>query len=162
MLFGLPVIYWQPFYGQESKLNDLKMEVGRMYLAADASVVKIENKAIGFFDFPFKGSNGHYYSEKGICSNPYVNKNLMVMEHEPIVRPAEKKNDPVNHPKHYTSHPSGVECIDITRHMSFNLGNAVKYLWRNGLKDGAPSIQDLEKAVWYINDEINKLKGTKK
>jgi len=68
-------------------------------------------------------------------------------------------HDLVNHPKHYTSHPSGVECIEITRHMSFNLGNAVKYLWRNGLKDGASSIQDLEKAVWYINDEINKLKG---
>lgn len=63
-------------------------------------------------------------------------------------------HDPVNHPKHYTSHPSGVECIDITRHMSFNLGNAVKYLWRADEK-GAP-IQDLEKAVWYINDEIKR------
>lgn len=69
-----------------------------------------------------------------------------------------KMNDPVNHPKHYTSHPSGVECIAITRHMGFNLGNAMKYLWRNGLKDGAPSIQDLEKAIWYINDEIKTIK----
>lgn len=68
------------------------------------------------------------------------------------------KHDAVNHPKHYTSHPSGVECITITRHMTFNCGNAVKYLWRNGLKDGAPSIQDLEKAIWYINDEIKTLK----
>lgn len=46
-----------------------------------------------------------------------------------------KKNDPVNNPKHYTSHKSGIECIEITRHMTFNIGNAIKYLWRNGQKD---------------------------
>lgn len=67
------------------------------------------------------------------------------------------KNDPVNHPSHYTSHPSGVECIQITRHMSFNLGNAIKYIWRADLKNNA--IEDLEKAQFYINDEINKRKG---
>ncbi len=63
-----------------------------------------------------------------------------------------KHNDPVNHPKHYTSHPSGIECIQITEHMSFNVGNAIKYLWRADEK-GAP-IQDLEKAKWYIEREI--------
>lgn len=63
-------------------------------------------------------------------------------------------SDPVNHPKHYTSHPSGVECIDITRHMGFNLGNVVKYIWRAGIKDVNVEIQDLEKAAWYLNDEI--------
>ena len=68
-------------------------------------------------------------------------------------------HDPVNHPRHYTAHPSGVECIDITRHMNFNLGNAIKYLWRSGLKDDAPTVQDLEKAVWYIQDEIKRLEG---
>lgn len=66
-------------------------------------------------------------------------------------------HDPVYHQKHYTSHPSGIEAIEITRHMSFNFGNAVKYLWRNGLKDGQPATQDLEKAVWYIQDEIKRL-----
>lgn len=65
-------------------------------------------------------------------------------------------HDPVNHPKHYTAHPSGVECIQITRHMGFNLGNAMKYIWRADLKDNA--IEDLEKAVWYIRDEIEKRK----
>ncbi len=61
----------------------------------------------------------------------------------------------VHHPRHYTSHPSGVECIQITRHMGFNLGNAVKYIWRADLKhDGAKAIEDLEKAVWYLRDEI--------
>lgn len=68
------------------------------------------------------------------------------------------EHDPVNHPKHYTQHPSGVECIEVTRHMNFNLGNAVKYVWRAGLKDEAPSIQDLEKAAWYLNDEIERRK----
>lgn len=65
-------------------------------------------------------------------------------------------HDPVNHPKHYTNHPSGIECIEITRHMGFNLGNAMKYIWRADLKNNA--IEDLEKAVWYINDEIHKRK----
>lgn len=68
------------------------------------------------------------------------------------------KNDPVNHPAHYTSDPSGVECITITRHRNFNIGNAIKYLWRAGLKDNAPVTQDLRKAIWYIEDEINRLK----
>jgi hypothetical protein len=60
----------------------------------------------------------------------------------------------VNHPPHYTSHPSGIECIEVTRHMGFNLGNAVKYIWRADLKND--SIEDLKKAVWYINDEIER------
>jgi len=61
-------------------------------------------------------------------------------------------NDPVNHPKHYTSHPSGVECIEITRHMGYNLGNAMKYIWRCDLKRDA--IEDLRKAIWYLQDEL--------
>lgn len=77
------------------------------------------------------------------------------------------KNDAVNHPKHYTSHPSGIECIEITKHYIFQIGNAMKYLWRQGLKDD-PSldpvekqIQDCEKAIWYINSFIDDLKGKK-
>lgn len=67
------------------------------------------------------------------------------------------EHDPVEHPRHYTSHPSGIECIEITRHMGFNLGNAVKYIWRADLKDNA--IEDLRKARWYIDDEIAKREG---
>ena len=63
-------------------------------------------------------------------------------------------HDPVNHPKHYTAHPSGVECIQITEHMGFNLGNAMKYVWRADLKHDA--IEDLRKAIWYIQREIEK------
>ncbi|MCA0424956.1 MAG: DUF3310 domain-containing protein [Proteobacteria bacterium] len=64
------------------------------------------------------------------------------------------KHDPVNHPAHYTGHPSGVECITIARHMGFNLGNAVKYIWRADLKGNA--IEDLRKAAFYIEDEIKR------
>ena len=64
-------------------------------------------------------------------------------------------NDPVNHPAHYTSHPSGIEAIQVTRHMNFNIGNAMKYLWRAGLKDDR--IQDLQKARFYISDELERL-----
>ena len=66
-------------------------------------------------------------------------------------------SDPVNHPDHYTQHPSGVECIDITEHLNFCLGNAVKYIWRAGLKDAAvegATLQDLKKAEFYLKREI--------
>ena len=64
-------------------------------------------------------------------------------------------NDPVNHPKHYTEHPSGIECIEITEHMNFCVGNAIKYLWRAGLK--GEQIEDLRKARWYIDREIARI-----
>lgn len=67
---------------------------------------------------------------------------------------AKPVHDAVNHPKHYTSHASGVECITITEHFGFNLGNVIKYLWRAEEK-GAP-IEDLKKAAWYLNREIQK------
>lgn len=67
--------------------------------------------------------------------------------------------DLVNHPPHYTSHPSGIEAIQVTRWMNFNLGNAVKYIWRAGLKNDA--IEDLRKAAFYINDEIERLQNLK-
>jgi len=64
--------------------------------------------------------------------------------------------DLINHPPHYTAHPSGVECIQITEHMNFNIGNAVKYLWRFGLKS-SDSLEDLKKARWYVDREIARL-----
>lgn len=65
------------------------------------------------------------------------------------------KNDQVNHPSHYTKHPSGVECIQITEHMNFCRGNAIKYIWRAGEKGN--EIEDLKKAAWYIQREIKRL-----
>ena len=61
--------------------------------------------------------------------------------------------DLVNNPPHYTSHQSGIECIEITRHLGFNRGNALKYLWRCGKKDDDE--QELKKAIWYLKDELS-------
>jgi len=63
----------------------------------------------------------------------------------------------VNHPKHYNNHPSGIECIDVIEHLSFNVGSAVKYFWRAGLKPGESTLEDLKKGLWYINREIQKV-----
>ena len=68
-----------------------------------------------------------------------------------------KQSDNVDHPTHYLGHPSGVECIAVTEHMNFCLGNAIKYIWRAGLKGEA--LEDLEKAAWYVNREIARLKS---
>ena len=64
--------------------------------------------------------------------------------------------DPIN-PAHYRRHPSGIECIEVTRHMNFNVGNAIKYLWR--YMDKGDPIENLKKAQWYIADEIVRLGG---
>lgn len=61
--------------------------------------------------------------------------------------------DSVNHPPHYRG-PQGLECIDVVEHMHFNLGNAVKYIWRVAFGGKGNDIEDLRKAVWYINREI--------
>lgn len=72
-------------------------------------------------------------------------------------------SDVVEHPTHYTSHPSGIECIEITRHHNFPVGNAIKYLWRAGLKQEEgrdqvdKQIEDLRKAKQYIDFEIETL-----
>ncbi len=60
----------------------------------------------------------------------------------------------VNHPQHYNAHPAGVECIDIVEHMSFNVGNVIKYCWRAGQKPGTSTLEDLRKARWYLDREI--------
>lgn len=88
------------------------------------------------------------------------------VDHAPALAPTEHPSrsraasslraaDPVDHPAHYTDHPSGVECITVTEHMNFNVGNAVKYLWRAGRKGDA--LTDLRKAAWYVNREIERL-----
>ena len=64
--------------------------------------------------------------------------------------------DMVNHPPHYTAHPSGIECIQITEHMDFLTGNTFKYLWRAGYKAGNSKLEDLEKAKWYLERAIAK------
>ena len=116
----------------------------------------VDNNTAPFqpFDFAGEGKLVPKYTPKydtyttdrtNLFPNPSPNPLLGV-----VAPPTEE--DPVNHPSHYTSHPSGIECIEITWHMGFNLGNVFKYVWRCDLKRDA--IEDLEKAAFYLADEI--------
>jgi hypothetical protein len=95
---------------------------------------------------------------KSVISNPELVKDKRYFSKVP-------KSDRVNHPSHYTwlKEKCGIEVIDITRHLDFDKGNAVKYLLRSGYKieEGLSmvnkEIEDLRKAIWYIQDKINEL-----
>jgi hypothetical protein len=80
------------------------------------------------------------------------NKEITIFNEDEKSNP--DKEDKVNHPRHYKSHPSGVECIQVTEHLNFCLGNAIKYIWRADDKEN--DIEDLRKAVWYVNREIER------
>lgn len=89
-----------------------------------------------------------------------VSRSSMYLDHFELIPASEDVPDPVpdqvSHPAHYTSYP--VEVIQLTEHMNFCRGNAVKYVARAGLKDKSKEVEDLEKAVWYLNREIQRLK----
>lgn len=70
------------------------------------------------------------------------------------------KEDMVNNPRHYKI--GNLECIDVTQHFNFNRGNAIKYIWRAGKKDSSKTIEDLRKAAWYINKEIERIEAEQK
>lgn len=70
---------------------------------------------------------------------------------------SKKEFDIVDKAKHYNIHPSGIECINIIELLNFNIGNAIKYIWRSGLKDKTKLVEDLKKAVWYLNREKEKI-----
>lgn len=99
---------------------------------------------------------GYLCAYEGCPANRTVGSPYCVF-HKDALTPTPAADDCVNHPQHYTSHPSGVECIQVTEHFNFNIGNAVKYLWRAGLK-GKP-LEDLQKARWYVDREIKRLGG---
>ena len=65
----------------------------------------------------------------------------------------------VDHPDHYNQ--LGIECIDVVENFNFNVGNAIKYLWRAGLKDDTKTVEDYEKALWYIRRELERLGKSK-
>ena len=93
------------------------------------------------------------------CSFVCVNKNVEAKRQLRQFLDQQKKEKPdvffhpVNKPRHYVSHKSGVECIKVTEHMNFCLGNAMKYIWRADLKGGS---EDLKKAIWYLGREIDR------
>lgn len=114
---------------------------------------------IGYYRLPDISEVAQFKKDNPVLFVEYV------MPEEPVADAISPEEDAVNHPSHYTSDPSGVECIQITRHRNFNIGNAIKYLWRAGLKQSADKsaqekqIEDLKKAVFYIQDEIKRLES---
>lgn len=66
-----------------------------------------------------------------------------------------KTTDNVNHPKLYNT-IDGIECLDVAETFNFNLGNAIKYIWRSSFK--GKQLEDLKKAAFYVNREIERLK----
>lgn len=90
----------------------------------------------------------------GLPEHSAAHTDHYAFDYHEFVDPRTPSLDLVNHPPHYTQHPSGVECIQITEHMNFCLGNAVKYIWRAASKNG---IEDLEKAKWYLEREIARI-----
>lgn len=103
--------------------------------------------------------HGHGYT-KGAPGAPWEKVDCPTCAKVTAVYVPPPTEERVNHPKHYNLHPSGVECIAIVEHMTFNVGSAVKYLWRAGLKGAAPTAEDLQKARWYIDREIERLGKT--
>lgn len=98
-----------------------------------------------------------------ICDKCHAPASTAVAAALPAVQPCEmvtiqkpSTSDPVRHPAHYTAHPSGVEAITIAEHFGFNLGNAIKYIWRAGIKSEDPR-EDLLKAKWYVERELKRL-----
>lgn len=113
-------------------------------------------------DSELVSDNGIFESESGKWENLFEEVTPDVVD--TYKRHGKVHEGLVNHPLHYNQHPSGIECIEIARHYCFPIGNAIKYLWRAGLKqevgksDVTKEIEDLEKAKWYIQDRINQLK----
>lgn len=151
-------VFFNNWRGKEITLQELKdLVVLKRNDESDASHV---NENTGEF---YRIINGawHVLNEKW---EPSRRNQLWIRDKtkpiiDKLVDLPEFKHDVVNHPSHYCSHPSGIECIEITRHHDFAIGNAIKYLWRAGLKDSDNEIQDLEKAIFYIQDKIEQLKN---
>ena len=112
---------------------------------------------------PYRNFNRQNSTDRSYITNKVESNTESAYEElSKILKPEHR----VNHPSYYQD-PSGVECITVARHRDFNIGNALKYLWRAGLKkeegisDIDKQIEDLNKAIFYINDEINKLNDNK-
>jgi hypothetical protein len=107
--------------------------------------VEVPHDAVGTGSSHFSPSRGDVDHQDSQSPKPQ-----RTHDHESVAE------DAIN-PAHYRRHPSGIECIEVTRHMNFNVGNAIKYLWR--YMDKGDPVENLKKAQWYIDDEIRRLEG---
>lgn len=153
---------------REVKVGQKYRRAGDWQVAEPGSIVEVESvEATDFgvrvtiLNGPSREAGSYFFPTEHDFhkSNRYVGYVLVEDSEESSVA------DAVNHPSHYNSDPSGVECIEITRHRNFNIGAAFKYLWRAGLKEDASldslekEIEDLEKAIFHIKDEIKRKRG---
>ena len=101
-------------------------------------------------------ATGHAEGQDMILKDNTTKHDVGMVGVEGVTTHADLRLDMVNHPPHYTTHPSGVEQIQVSQFMSFCLGNVIKYIFRADLKNNA--IEDLKKAQFYLDREI-KLRG---
>ena len=113
-------------------------------------------KVYGFTDIAGYKPTHEYFKSMAQAQDQAIKQYLYarnaIMNHDDCPH---SQIDNVEHPKHYTSHPSGVEAITVCEHMNFNLGNAIKYVWRADLKND--TLEDLKKARWYLDREIQRI-----
>ena len=141
-------------------MKELIEEAERLYKQIDKAQVHLINARLNNDEKGKKSAISEI--ETAMCDAMQLLK-CFIDRKDNIVDLNKQKTDSVNHPAHYNSHPSGIECIEIARHHNFNIGNSIKYLWRAGLKseegmeDTDKQVEDLNKAIWYINDEIKRI-----
>ena len=135
-------------------MNDIK--IGQLYQHTPTGIVR---------RVVFVGSNCVTFKEDATFTYFYCSVKDFKKFWKPYKEDNKTSDDKVNHPSHYTwlKDLCSIEVIDITRHMDFNLGNSIKYILRSGHKkeegytDKQKTIEDLKKAIWYLNDEIKML-----
>lgn len=131
----------------------------------DCAVAEIDRLRLALAEAQETGE-GYEMSETGqvvvpaLTGEAYVGQVNLVMDGAQNTAPAEEYEF-VKHPAHYNRHPAGVECITVIEPMSFNVGTAIKHLWRAGLKPGADHVTDLRKAITYIEFEIARIERSK-
>lgn len=133
----------------------IQLTFGNEYINVEAGTVYTLRKVE---DDYLLGYKGNYYPIR-------MDKEQLESVFQEIAFEIKETEESIDHPKHYSSDPSGVECITVARHRDFAIGNALKYLWRAGIKrdpsmtDRQKEIEDLKKAIWYINDKIKQLES---
>lgn len=142
-----PIKFWAETDADTEKFFNYLLSVGVDDFKGWSDSIRLQHKDGGLGWFVYADGHMTYVGDKGFFNGQEFKEFFF-----PIPIELTEEADMVNNPAHYTSHPSGVECIEVTRHMSFNLGNATKYIWRCDLKKDA--IEDLRKAIFYLNDEI--------
>ena len=145
---------------EEVKENELKYIIDTLYVETKGLELEIHSELVdensGTYEMYADVDEGDDFTKFTVSKEDMK----FIMDKLCEIKSSKEETKPLkDDPKHYTSHPSGIETIEITRWMNFNLGNSIKYILRSGKKSEDTAIQDLEKAIWYLNDEIKRLKG---